>query len=322
MTSLRFLLYPFSVLYDGITGLRNWSFDQGLLDQRQFDLPIIAVGNLSTGGTGKSPMIEYLIRQNLDKKVAVLSRGYGRKTKGFLEVYEQSTPAEVGDEPLQFKLKFKDSIIVAVCEKRVEGVEMLLAKHQLDMILLDDAYQHRYVQASTYVLLTSYEQPFYKDYVLPAGNLREARSGADRASHIIVTKCPIHLNEAEQQQIIEKINPKKGQKVSFSGISYSEEAIGVSRSLIIDELRGQKVTVVTGIAKPKYFVDYLKKYMLVEHLAFPDHHSFTKDDIECFREKELVITTEKDFMRLKQYDLKHVYYVPIAIQFLGAAPKF
>ncbi|BAO54286.1 tetraacyldisaccharide 4'-kinase [Nonlabens marinus] len=322
MTNLRFLLYPFSVLYDGITGLRNWGFDQGFLEQRQFDIPIIAVGNLSTGGTGKSPMIEYLIRQNSDKKVAVLSRGYGRKTRGFLEVFEKNTPVEVGDEPLQFKLKFKDSIVVAVCEKRVDGVETLLRNHQLDLILLDDAYQHRYVKASTYVLLTSYGQPFYYDHLLPAGNLRESRSGAYRASHIVVTKCPEDLSETEQQQIIKKINPKSYQGVYFSTIGYAAEAIGISGSLTLHKLSGQKITVITGIAKPDYFVSYLKEYMEVDHLYFPDHYNFTQKDIDRFREKELIITTEKDFVRLKQYNLEHVYYVPITMEFLGEAPKF
>lgn len=320
MSRLRFLLYPLSVLYNGITGLRNQGFDRSWWAQTSFDIPIIAVGNLSTGGTGKTPMIEYLIRQNSEKKLAVLSRGYGRKTKGYLEVFSNSKAVEVGDEPLQFKLKFRESVIVAVCEKRVEGIKRLLAEYDLDLILLDDAYQHRHVKASKYILLTSYDQPYYEDHLLPAGNLRESRSGADRADSIVITKCPADLTEVRKEQIRLKINPKKHQQVYFSTITYSRTVIGWNNTMLLEDLKNKGVTVITGIAKPDYFIDFLQNHMIVDHLRFPDHHNFTEKDLELFKEKELIITTEKDFVRLKEFQIAHLFYIPIEMQFLGATP--
>jgi len=322
MGGLRILLYPFSILYGGVTGLRNWSFDHGWLSQTTFEIPIIAVGNLSTGGTGKTPMIEFLVRQNEGKRLAVLSRGYGRQTKGYLEVFENSHATDVGDEPLQFKSKFKESVVVAVCENRVNGVRRLLEEHVLDLILLDDAYQHRYLKASKYVLLTSYDQPYYNDFLLPAGNLRESRSGADRAQSIVITKCPADLSEAEKNNIKNKINPKSPQEIFFSTIFYSMEALGISGKISLEELKGTKVTVITGIAKPAYFLDFLKNYVEIDHLQFPDHYNFRSKDIEKLKDKKLVITTEKDFVRLKEYELNNLFYIPIEMQFLGESPRF
>jgi tetraacyldisaccharide 4'-kinase len=317
MQGLRILLYPFSVLYDGVTRLRNFSFDQGWLTSIKFNIPIIAVGNLSTGGTGKTPMIEFLIRQNEGKRIAVLSRGYGRKTKGYLEVKTTSKVIEVGDEPLQFKTKFENSIVVAVCEKRVGGIERLLKDHKLDLILLDDAYQHRYVQASHYILLTSYEQPYYEDVVLPAGNLRESRSGAARAHSIVVTKCPAVLSEEEMTSIRVKLGARLDQQVYFSAISYSNEAIGSAGNILLSYLKSKEITVITGIAKPSYFVDFLKTYAVVNHLQFPDHHNFTAKDLERIDPRQFILTTEKDYVRLRNFELDNLYYIPIETKFLG-----
>lgn len=293
MAGLRFLLYPFSIIYDGVTSLRNYSFDKGWLQSTSFDIPIIAVGNLSTGGTGKTPMIEYLLRQYSDKQVAVLSRGYGRTSKGYREVVETSNVAQVGDEPLQFKLKFKEKVVIAVCEKRLDGIHQLLKDHDLDLILLDDAYQHRYVQASQYILLTSYHQPYYSDFLLPAGNLREARSGADRAQSIVVTKCPDSLDLKEMNAIRNKIGARSHQQVYFSKISYDDKAVGIKSSIALSELEGKSVTVLTGIAKPAYFVEFLKNFTQVKHLKFPDHYAFQDKDVEAFSNHELIITTER-----------------------------
>ncbi len=318
MQGLRILLYPFSILYDGITGLRNIGFDKGWLKETRFKTRIIAVGNLSTGGTGKTPMIEYLIRQHTDKKVAVLSRGYGRKTKGYLEASSTSLSMEVGDEPLQFKLKYPDAI-VAVCEKRIDGVEQLIEQHSPELILLDDAYQHRYVKASEYILLTSYDKLYFRDYLLPAGDLRESRTGADRADSIIVTKCPSNLSPAEMQSIKSRINPKQHQQVYFATISYAEEASGMDTKILLSSLNGKNVAVITGIAKPKFFIDHLKSNMMVEHMKFPDHHHFSDKEIESFRKHEVILTTEKDFVRLREYGMKNLFYVPIEMKFLGTA---
>lgn len=317
MQGLRILLYPFSVLYDGVTRLRNFSFDQGWLTSTTFNIPIIAVGNLSTGGTGKTPMIEFLIRQNAGKRIAVLSRGYGRKTKGYLEVKTTSKASEVGDEPLQFKTKFEESIIVAVCEKRVVGIQRLIEDHKLDLILLDDAYQHRYVNASHYILLTSYEQPYYEDLLFPAGNLRESKSGADRAQSIVVTKCPVVLSALEMKSITLILEPKSNQEVYFSAVFYSNEAIGSSNNILLSSLKDKEITVVTGIAKPSYFVDFLKTYAIVKHIQFPDHHNYTAKDLKRIATKQLIITTEKDYVRLKNFEMENLYYVPIETKFLG-----
>lgn len=322
MQRLRFLLYPFSILYDGITGLRNWSFDKGILEQKEFDIPVIAVGNLSTGGTGKTPMIEFLIRQHSDKRIAVLSRGYGRKTKGYLEVAVNDNTSKVGDEPLQLKSKFKDSIIVAVCEKRALGIENLLNDHEIDLILLDDAFQHRYVKATHYYLLSSFDKPYYKDYMLPVGNLRESRAGAHRANSIVITKCPNDLKAQAKKYIIQQIQPSCKQKVYFSTINYGEYAINDTEEILLSNLEELKLGVLTGIAKPKYFIEFLKrKNLQFKHHRFSDHYNYKEKDVDGLAKYDVILTTEKDFVRLKQFDLPNVYFVPIETQFLGESPE-
>jgi tetraacyldisaccharide 4'-kinase len=317
MQELRLLLYPFSILYDGVTSLRNWAFDKGILDQKEFDVPIIAVGNLSTGGTGKTPMIEYLIDSYKGQRIAVLSRGYGRKTSGYIELSIDDTPEKVGDEPLQIKRKFQDLIMSAVCEKRVDGIQRLLKDHSLDVILLDDAFQHRHVKASHYILLTSYDRLYVNDFLLPAGNLRESRSGADRAQSIIVTKCPEHISTAERNTVKQRLNLESNQKLYFSFIGYSNILYGINENIELIALKGKKVTVVTGIANPKPFIHFLQDQLNVEHLEFKDHHSFSEVEIGEIKNKNLIITTEKDFVRLRKYDLSNVFYLPIKTRFIG-----
>jgi tetraacyldisaccharide 4'-kinase len=316
MQELRLILYPFSILYDGITSLRNWAFDTGILDQSEFDIPIIVVGNLSTGGTGKTPMIEYLIDHLAGKRIGVLSRGYGRKTYGYIEVSAGDLPERVGDEPLQIKRKFQDLIVSAVCEKRVVGIEHLLKDHNLDVILLDDAYQHRHVKASHYILLTSYDQLYINDYLLPAGNLRESRKGARRAKSIIVTKCPSSISEVERHNIKTQLNLLPQQKLYFSIIGYGAILHGIDSKIDLNELKGKQVTVVTGIANPKPYLEYLEGTVEVVHIKYNDHHIFTTDEIEMIRKEKIVITTEKDFMRLKEHRLLNVFYLPIKTIFL------
>ncbi len=317
MKRLRFLLYPFSIIYDLITGVRNAAFDYGWLPVASFDIPVIAVGNLSTGGTGKTPMIEYLIKHFSTRKVAVLSRGYGRKTKGYIEVSRDHKAIQVGDEPLQFKKKFKESLVVSVCEDRVEGIRRLLLDHSLDVILLDDAYQHRYVKASHYILLTDYSQLYYKDYLLPAGNLRESRRGASRANSIVVTKCPADLSAKKQHEIDNRLQLKASQKVYFSTISYAQQAVGANGKLVLDQLKDKEVTVITGIAKPQYFIEYLQAMFTVEHLKFPDHYNYKASDFINLKKDQIILTTEKDYMRLLQCGLENLYFIPIETRFIG-----
>ena len=331
MKLLRFLLFPFAVLYDVITTIRNWFFDIGIFKSTSFNIPVIAVGNLSVGGTGKSPQIEYLIRLLQDDyMIAVLSRGYKRKTKGFQIVNDNHQAIDVGDEPLQFYKKFKNKITVAVDANRTNGIQQLLkSKNPPEIVLLDDAYQHRKVEASTYILLTKYNDLFSDDFMLPTGNLREGRRGAKRADVIIVTKCPEDLSEVDQKNILKKINPAKNQQVFFTTISYNEGLKGASK-LSISELKNKEVLLVTGIANPKPLLNYLDaKKIKYKHLNYPDHHNFTKDDIdkvvktkqELSSLNSIVLTTEKDFMRLSG-KIENLYYISIQSEFLNNSEIF
>ncbi|WP_405377038.1 tetraacyldisaccharide 4'-kinase [Nonlabens sp. Asnod3-A02] len=321
MQNLRLLLYPFSIVYDGITSLRNYAFNKGIIEQHEFYIPIIAVGNLSTGGTGKTPMIEYFIKKNKDLKLGVLSRGYGRRTSGYIEINLNDTVEKVGDEPLQIKLKFKNLIVSAVCEKRVDGINNLLKNHDLDLILLDDAYQHRHVKASHYVLLTSYGNLYKDDYLLPAGNLRESRSGAKRAQTVVVTKCPSSISVEETLKIKQKLQLLPSQQLCFSYIAYDDFVYGANDSKNLSDFKGLEVSVVTGIANPIPFIEYLKKFITVDHLKYTDHHNFTNEEVELIRSKKIVITTEKDYVRLRNYDLSNVMYLPIQTKFIGKEPS-
>ncbi len=324
MKKLRLLLWPFAVVYDGITRLRNFLFDTGLFKQQRYDFPLIGVGNLSVGGTGKTPVIEYLIRLLQDKySVATLSRGYGRKTKGFLDVRPELSAAEVGDEPLQFAKKF-DEVQVAVCEKRSLGIKHLSEKPKRpEVILLDDVYQHRHVKPGLLILLSAFDDLFYQDYVLPAGNLRESRSGASRADVVIVTKCPVDLSGAMQTEIKNQITRYTEAPVYFSGIAYGVPA-GKAGQVTWDLFQTEKITVVTGIAKPKPFLDYLDQLRIdYEHLEFRDHHTFSPAELNRLDQKTKILTTEKDYVRL-QDKLKNaeLYYLPVAVQFLAEGDDF
>ena len=236
MKFLRFLLFPFAIIYDVVTTIRNFFFNVGVFKQTSFKTPIIVVGNLSVGGTGKTPMIEYLITLLKDNfKIATLSRGYKRETSGFQLADENASATSIGDEPFQFYNKFKDDILVTVDSDRRNGIENLQKHSNVpDIILLDDAFQHRSVKAGFNILLTTYSNPYFKDIVLPTGNLREPRNGAKRAHVIIVTKCPTKLSDNEKNQIVKQISPKDYQHVFFSTIAYSNEVISVKATLKID----------------------------------------------------------------------------------------
>ncbi|KAA5824136.1 tetraacyldisaccharide 4'-kinase [Algibacter amylolyticus] len=314
MNIIRKLLFPVVPIYFMVTWLRNKLYDLGIKKSKSYKLPVICVGNLSAGGTGKTPMIEYLIRLLKDDfKVATLSRGYKRKTEGFQLANTAATADTIGDEPFQFYTKFKDSILVAVDADRKHGIE-ILQNEKPDVILLDDAYQHRKVSAGFNVLLSTYANPFFKDIVLPTGNLREPRSGSKRADVIIVTKCPKGLNASEKSNIVKRISPETHQHVFFSTIDYAKSVIAADKTEYIENL--VPFTLVTGIANAKPLVNYLnEKNLKFEHLNFKDHYNFTLNDIENLAQKEVIVTTEKDYMRLKQYDsLKEkLFYLPIAV---------
>lgn len=307
MKLIRFLLFPFAIVYDFITRLRNFLFDINVLKSTSFDIPVIAVGNLTVGGTGKTPQIEYLIRLLKDQyKIAVLSRGYKRKTKGFQLLNDKHSAEDVGDEPLQFYSKF-DGIHVAVDADRTNGITELQKQIQPEIVLLDDAYQHRKVKAGFYILLTKYNDLYIKDFLLPTGNLRESRSGAKRADIVVVTKCPNELSMKEQESIRLKLKLNSNQELFFSKIEYNQELKGNVNSLTLDSLE-EEVVLVTGIANPISLLEYLKERKVnYTHIKYPDHHHFSEHDIEGIKtaqsrletEHKIVLTTEKDYVRLK-----------------------
>ncbi len=329
MKLIRFLLFPFAILYGLIMRFRNLFYEQGILKSTSFDIPVIAVGNLNMGGTGKSPQIEYLIRLlREDKKIAVLSRGYKRKTSGFILINETHSVLDVGDEPLQFFQKFPD-IHVAVDANRVNGIQRLQKEVNPDVILLDDAFQHRKVKADFYVLLTKYGDLFTRDYVLPRGNLREGRRGARRADLTVVTKCPKDLNSSQKDYIKRRIQKYSDQPVLFSTISYESETKGTIK-LRVEDLKHHEVLLVTGIANPKPFLEYLKDNdCSFEHMNFPDHHNFSKEDIRRIKNRfsgfqtveKILLTTEKDYMRLVDR-VQELSYLEIRSEFLSDKELF
>lgn len=315
MKILRILLFPIVPIYFLVTWLRNRLYDSGIKSSKAYDFPVICVGNLSTGGTGKTPMIEYLIRLLSNKnKVATLSRGYKRVTKGFILADQTSNVDTIGDEPFQFYNKFSE-IYVAVDEDRQHGIsELRELQPQLEVVLLDDAYQHRKVKAGFNILLTSFNSLYVNDIVLPTGNLREPKLGAKRADVIVVTKCPSDLSDVKKQSILKRIRPQSYQHVFFSTIKYSDKVFSATQQNPLEKL--PSFTLVTGIANATPLVDFLNsKQLIFEHLEYGDHYNFTIKDIEKLEKKSCILTTEKDFMRLNAVESlqSKLHYIPIEV---------
>lgn len=334
----QFLLAPFSLLYGAGIWLREWMYRQGLLKSIAFSLPIISVGNLSVGGSGKTPHIEYLIRLLRDYlEVATLSRGYRRKTHGFLEVAPRMNAEQVGDEPLQFKRKFPD-IMVTVAENRVDAVPQIVgARPDIELILLDDAFQHRAIQPGMQILLTEYERPFTRDWLLPSGRLREWRKGYRRADIIIVSKCPPDLSAEQAGALRREIAPLPQQQVYFSYYEYQAPYYLFDGRYRLNWHPELEVLLISAIAGTDYLKQYLQdKIAGIHSLEYADHHFFTKYDManldRGFRELEskqkIILTTEKDATRLLLHQdfLKAqrlpIFVLPIEVRFLfdeGAA---
>lgn len=307
----RWYLYPFALLWHLITAIRNWGYDWGIIRSKKFSTPIINVGNLSVGGSGKSPMVMY-IADLVSKKhrTGVLSRGYGRLTKGYRITNYHSDFTMVGDEAMQLFERFRNRFVIGVCENRVLGAIKIIKSMDLDSLILDDAYQHRAIKAGFNILMTDYNDPYFRDFVLPAGNLRESRNGKKRADLIMVSKCPINITEEDKQSYIAKIKPNNRQKVFFSSIQYDEYVSSVKKKILAIDLSKYHILLVSGIANPKPLVEHLSKFNAqFKHLEFSDHHNFSTRDIENIEAKyqnlgedAIIITTEKDFVRLKQYN--------------------
>ena len=320
MKFFRKLLFPFSLIYWGITTVRNWLYDRGFFKSYSFDIPVIAVGNLSVGGTGKTPQIEYLIRLLSEKyRVAVLSRGYKRQSKGFVLADDFATVNNLGDEPFQYFKKFKNSQ-VAVDSNRVNGINMLLdLEKKPEIILLDDAFQHRRVRAGFYVLLTTFNDLYCDDMVLPAGSLRESQQGAKRANAIIVTKCPADLSVEKQIEIETELQLLPYQNIFFSTIAYDEFAFSHHSKLLTTDLVDIPKLIVAGIAKPEPFINYVKNEA-DEVLIYPDHHQFSENNIIEIQKKlkdKIIVTTEKDYVRFdKNLFPENLFYLRIQTKFL------
>ncbi|MEO0059457.1 MAG: tetraacyldisaccharide 4-kinase [Bacteroidota bacterium] len=326
MKFFRKLLFPFSLLYILVTSIRNWFYDIGIFKSYSFDIPIIAVGNLSTGGTGKTPQIEYLIRLlSKNHKTAVLSRGYKRKSTGFVLANEFATVETLGDEPFQYYKKFKN-IQVAVDSNRVNGINQLLnLSDKPQVILLDDAFQHRRIRAEYYILLTTFNDLYCDDYVLPVGNLRECIKGANRAKFIVVTKSPKNLGVEKQNEIEKKLKLNTNQKLFFSTINYDKIAFSKKSSILTTELLELPKLIIAGIAKPETFIKFVKNSD-DEVLIFPDHHDFSVADILEMQKKskdKIIVTTEKDFVRLDEKLFNgNLFYLGIQIKFLKNKDDF
>lgn len=320
----RLLLLPISLIYGIIVFIRNKFYDWGVFRSTRFDLPVICVGNLVVGGSGKTPVTEYLVQLLSGYKIAILSRGYGRETKGFLFADEDATARTVGDEPLQFYHKFPD-VTVAVCEDRVKGINVLKSNH--DLIILDDAYQHRAVQPGFSILLFEFNKLLKRQFLLPAGNMREAFYGIVRSDMILVTKSPAMIPPNEKQKILSKFDHTGN--IFFSSINYGQLTSLYSRDQIsLDYLKGKTVFLISGIANPLPLLEKIKVYTdKVIHHDFPDHHGYSIKDLENIKEafkrdpskEKIIVTTEKDAQRLFDDTFKEillnlpVFYLPIKI---------
>ncbi|MEO6723592.1 MAG: tetraacyldisaccharide 4'-kinase, partial [Ferruginibacter sp.] len=329
LRSFRYLFFPVSILYGLIVWIRNWLFDRDYLKSAAFNFPIICVGNLAIGGTGKTPMVEYLAMLLKDKyEIATLSRGYKRKTKGFGIANDSTTALEIGDEPMQFHQKFP-SITVAVGEERLVAIPQLLHEEPgTEVIILDDAFQHRSVRAGLNIILTEFTDLYTRDFFVPAGDLRDTRGSAKRADMIIVTKCKKELNEEEKNSIVEELAPLDKQQVFFTKIIYSQPYHLFSKAQF-DITPDLDILLICGIANPKPLQEYLNKHVQsYDMLRYPDHHIFSIDDLDEIKKQfgmipsanKIIITTEKDAVRLQKFENQlqdfPIYVMPIQHSFL------
>jgi tetraacyldisaccharide 4'-kinase len=331
--AFRFLLFPLALVYGLIIRVRNFLFDIKIIPSEKFEVPVISVGNLIAGGSGKTPMVEYIVRLlGENENIATLSRGYKRKTKGFRLASENETVETLGDEPLQYHQKFIN-LNVAVCEKRVQGIRELINNvTDLETVILDDAFQHRFVKPELSILVTDYFKLFSTDWLLPVGRLREHISGRKRADIIVVTKTPRIFSPIVRKQLLEEIKPFPGQLVCFSYINYLKfEPVYNSNCKYSEKTESvYSIIMVSGIGNPGPMQEYLRKLCTdLEIMEFPDHHQFSEKDLLNLKEKykylptkrKIIVTTEKDAKRLQNAEAEEIlgdlpiFYTPIAFEF-------
>jgi tetraacyldisaccharide 4'-kinase len=338
-TRRSILLYPFSLVYGLITSARNFLYNTGIIKSCKFKLPVICIGNLTVGGTGKTPHTEYLaglLRKNF--RIAILSRGYKRRSHGFKIAGLDSTLTDLGDEPLQICRKFPD-ITVAVDRNRKHGIDQILkVKPETEVIILDDGFQHRRIMPGLSILLSDFERPMMKDYLLPFGNLRESIKNIKRADIILITKSPQNLSSVHQKKISEEIGKSPQQKLYFTSVAYKdpvavfEDMHAEHEFFSLSQIEASGIVLVTGIANPGPLIEYLQKsFRKIIHLSFGDHYRFTLKDIDKIRSawaslkasRKYVFTTEKDAARLQEFTniaepmRSAFYYIPVEIHFLN-----
>lgn len=337
MKAVQLLLLPFTLLYKGATQIRNHLYDRKIKKSFAFDTKVINVGNLTVGGTGKTPHVEYLIRY-LSKKynICTLSRGYGRKTKGFILADKLATAQSIGDEPMQFYRKFSPLVGVAVGEDRATAIpQILFEREDTQVIILDDAFQHRAVIPNVNILLCDFNRPFYQDFPFPSGRLRESRYGAKRADLVIVSKCPADLDDNAQAEIETAILPYINSKspIFFTTMRYGAARLAQNTQATTQILpKSSKVILVSGIAQAAPLEEYVKQnYHLLSHIRFADHHHYQANDIKKIlamlhdfkQEDTVILTTEKDEVKLSAESFSSLwgatprYYLPIEVRFLN-----
>ncbi len=329
LKSFRYLLFPFALIYSVVIWLRNLLFDKNILKSASFNFPVICVGNLAVGGTGKTPMVEYLVELLKNNfKTATLSRGYKRKTKGFAIATDKTTAIDIGDEPMQFHQKFPD-ITVAVGEERLDAIpQILYQKPETAVIILDDAFQHRTVKAGMNILLTEHKNLYTRDFMMPAGDLRDIRSSSKRADIIIVTKCSNNLSIEEKNMLISELNPLPHQRILFTETVYNKP-YHIFNKQTVNINAETDVLLLCGIANPRPLMDFLTLHVHSYDMnRYPDHHIFTIDDMKEIKKhfekmvskNKIILTTEKDAVRLEKYinELSDypIYVLPVKHSFL------
>jgi tetraacyldisaccharide 4'-kinase len=339
VNSKNILLYPLSLIYGMITGIRNFLFDSGILVSREFPIPVICVGNITVGGTGKTPHTEYITGLlTKDFRVAVLSRGYKRKSRDFRITSSSSLVRDIGDEPIQMFRKFPE-VLVAVDRKRVHGVEKIIEeKPETDVIIMDDGFQHRSLTPGFSVLLSDFERLFVRDHMMPFGNLRESKGNMRRADIILITKSPENISPIQRRLIVKEIDKAPYQNLYFTSITYNtpvpvfDNGYGKMTGKDVSEFNNPGIVLVTGIANPQLLKDYLGNTIReIVHLSYPDHYNFKEKDIQQISDAyyelkspvKYIFTTEKDAVRLREFtniaeEIRSVmFYVPVGIHFLN-----